>query len=42
MKIQMTDDEKRQHQFYEQKKFWNAKGLANAKLNTFVQIDGVD
>jgi len=41
-KVLMTDDEERQRLFYERVGFRNTKGLANAKLNTFVQIDGVD
>ena len=41
-KVLMTDDEQRQRLFYEEAGFRDTKDLAEARLNTFVQIDGVD
>ena len=40
--VLLTDDGEPQRLFYEEAGFRNTKGLAGAKLNTFVQIDGVD
>ena len=41
-KVLMTDDEERQRLFYEKAGFRDSKDLVNVRLNTFVQIDGVD
>jgi len=41
-KVLLTDDDQRQHQFYEKAGFQNTKELTSGNLNTYVQIDGVD
>ena len=41
-KVLMTDDEQRQHLFYENAGFRNTKNLNGVELNTIVQMDGVE
>lgn len=41
-KVLLTDNEERQRDFYEKVGFRNTQDLKAAKLNTFVQIEGVD
>jgi len=41
-KVLLTDDEQRQCAFYEKMGFRNTRDVTSTKLNTFVQLDGVD